>query len=136
FLEIAGQEPTTDRARAQAQAYLTLAQVAEKRGDLAGAAAWLDRIDNSQELLAAQSRRASLLARQGRMDEARRLLQQVPVRSAGDARMKQMAEVALLREHKQYRAAYDLLAQLLAANPGDPDLLYDQAMMAEKLGDF
>jgi predicted Zn-dependent protease len=119
-----------------AQAYLSLSQVAEKRRDFAGASAWLDRIDDPQDLMAAQNRRASILARQGKMDEARKLIRAVPERNAGDARMKMMAEVSLLREHKQYRAAYQLLGQAAAKEPKDPDLLYDQAMMAEKLNDF
>jgi tetratricopeptide (TPR) repeat protein len=50
--------------------------------------------------------------------------------------MKMSAEVSLLRENKQYKPAYDLLAQALAKAPDDVDLLYDQAMMAEKIGDF
>jgi hypothetical protein len=50
--------------------------------------------------------------------------------------MKLMAEVQLLRDNKQYRAAYDLLAQAAAKDPRDTDLLYDQAMLAEKLDDF
>lgn len=125
-----------DRSRGLAQAYLGLAQVAEKRRDFVAAGAWLDRIENSQDLLAAQNRRASILARQGKMDEARKLIKSLPERSPADARMKAMAEISLLREHKQYRPAYDILKQMAARDAADVDLLYDQAMMAEKLGDF
>ena len=48
--------------------------------------------------------------------------------------MKISAEVQILRDNKQYQAAYDVLVQALADNPKDLDFLYDQAMMAEKLG--
>jgi Flp pilus assembly protein TadD len=41
--------------------------------------------------------------------------------------------VQLLRDAKQYQAAYDLLAEALSRTPDDTDLLYDQAMLAEKL---
>jgi len=34
---------------------------------------------------------------------------------------------------KQYKLAHDLLAQAVTKSPRDTDLLYDQAMMAEKL---
>ena len=137
YVELVQSQPgAEERNRGLAQAYLNLAQVAEKRGDFAGAAAWLDRIENSQDLMAAQSRRASLLARQGRLDEARKLIRSVPERTPADGRMKLMSEVSLLREHKQYRAAYDLLAQASAKDATDTDVLYDQAMMAEKLGNF
>lgn len=137
FVELAQtQRGIDERSRALAQAYLGLAQIAEKRKDYVAAAAWLDRIDNSQDLVAAQNRRASILARQGRMDDARKLLRALPERTPADARMKVMAEVSLLRDNKMYKPAYDLLAQAAAKEPNDSDLLYEQAMMAEKLGDL
>ena len=137
YIELAQQMPAgEDRSRGLAQAYLSMAQVAEKRRDFTAASAWLDRIENSQDLLAAQNRRASILARQGKMAEARKLIQSLPERTPADARMKMSAEVALLRDNKQYKPAYELLAQATAKTPNDPDLLYDQAMMAEKLSDF
>ncbi len=125
-----------DKSRGLAQAYLSMAQIAERRRDFPAATAWLDRIENSQDLLQAQNRRASILARQGKMDEARKLLRALPERTPADARMKTMAEVQLLRDNKQYKAAYDLLAQAVTSDPADSDLLYDQAMLAEKMGDF
>jgi len=137
YIQLAQAQPATEeRSRGLAQAYLSMAQVAEKRKDFTAAGAWLDRIENSQDLFAAQSRRASILARQGRMADARKLIQSLPERTPTDARMKLTAEVNLLRDNKQYKAAYDLLAQATAKTPKDPDLLYDQAMMAEKLNDF
>jgi tetratricopeptide (TPR) repeat protein len=127
------QRGAEERNRGMAQAYLVLSQIAEKRRDYAGATAWLDKIDNAQDLVVAQSRRASILAGQGRMDEARKLIRALPERNPTDARMKLNAEVQLLRDQKQYRAAHDLLAQEIAKDPRDYDLLYDQAMLAEKL---
>lgn len=137
YLELAAAQPQgEERNRGSAQAYLSLAQIAEKRRDFAQAGAWLDRIENSQDLVQAQNRRASILARQGRMDEARKLIRALPERTPADLRMKTMAEVQLLRDNKQYKAAFDLLAQAVAKDPADTDLLYDQAMVAEKMGDF
>lgn len=137
YVELAqAQRASEERSRGLAQAYLSLAQVAEKRKDYAQASAYLDRIESSQDLMSAQSRRASILARQGKVDEARKLLRALPERNPGDARMKLMAEIQLLRENKQYKPAYDLLAAAVAKDPTETDLLYDQAMMAEKLGDF
>jgi len=137
YIQLAQAQPAgEERSRGLAQAYLSMAQVAEKRKDFTAAGAWLDRIENSQDLIAAQNRRASILARQGKMPEARKLIQSLPERTPADVRLKTTAEVALLRDHKQYQPAYDLLAQAVAKNPKDADLLYDQAMMAEKLKDF
>lgn len=137
YVELAQQQRSgEERSRGLAQAYLSLSQIAEKRKDYAMAGAWLDKIENSQDLLAAQSRRASLMARQGKLEDARKLIRALPERNAGDARAKLMAEVSLLRDFKQYKPAYQLLDAAAKKNPGDPDLLYDQAMMAEKLNDL
>lgn len=137
YLELAQAQPAgEERNRAQAQAFLSLAQVAEKRGDFAQASAWLDRIESPQALVQAQTRRASILARQGKLEEARKLIRALPERNAGDARTKLLAEVQLLRDTKHYQAAYDLLGRAIAKEPADSDLLYDQAMLAEKMGRF
>ena len=135
FLTLAEPQPASEqRTRALAQAYLGLAQVAEKRKDYAGAEAWLNKIENAQDLMSAQNRRASLLARQGKLDEARALLRALPERNPAEARLKLNAEAQLLRDAKRYQDAYDLLKAALERDPKDSELLYEQSMMAEKLG--
>ncbi|HXE47776.1 MAG TPA: tetratricopeptide repeat protein [Ramlibacter sp.] len=137
YIELAQSQGTgEERNRGLAQAYLSLSRIAEKRKDYPLAGAWLDHIENSQDLVAAQNRRASILARQGKMDEARQLLRGLPERTPEDAHVKLTAEVQLLRDNKQYQAAFDLLAQATAKPPFDPDLVYDQAMLAEKMGNL
>ncbi|MGC1175032.1 tetratricopeptide repeat protein [Polaromonas sp.] len=135
YIELAGQgdAPQAQTSRGLSQAYLSMAQLAEKRKDFAEAENWLSRIPDAQELVQAQARRASLLAKQGKLAEARQLIRQLPERNPDDKRIKLMAEVNLLREQKEYRGAYELLAQAVAQFPDEPELLYDQAMMAEKL---
>lgn len=123
--------------RAVTQAYLALAEIAEQRKDYKGAQAWLARIDtegNPEELLRVQRQRAGLLAQQGKMDEALALIRNLPERTPEEARGKFYAEMQLLREHKRYAQAYALLNAATQRDPKDYDLLYDQAMMAEKLG--
>jgi len=119
--------------RGLTQAYLLMAQVAEKQQDFAAASAWLDRIENAEDIMAAQMRRASLLARQGQMAQARALLRQHPERRPEDARLKWVAEGQLLRDFKDWQAAYEVYGEAVARFPDDSDLIYDQAMMAEKL---
>ena len=116
------------------QAYLLLAQAAEMQGDFAQAESWLAKIDNPARALEVQVRRASLLARQGRVDEARAAIRQAPERNASDARAKLLAEAQILREARQWQAAYDVMEAANKQFPNDPDLLYEQAMFAEKLG--
>ncbi|MBV9892221.1 MAG: tetratricopeptide repeat protein, partial [Rhizobacter sp.] len=115
------------------QAFLLLAQAAELQNDYAGAERWLARVDNPQRALEVQSRRASLLARQGKIKEARELIRRVPEQSSGDARAKLLAETELLREHKLYADAEQVMAQANKQFPDDTDLLYEQAMLDEKL---
>jgi tetratricopeptide (TPR) repeat protein len=83
--------------------------------------------------MAAQMRRASLLAHQGQMDRARALLRNHPERRPEDARLKFVAEAQLLRDFKQWEQAYELYGEAVIRFPKDSDLIYDQAMMAEKL---
>jgi len=85
---------------------------------------------SSRGLNQAQTRRAALLARQGKMGEARELIHQIPASNADEQRTRVLAEVQLLREHRQWQAAFDLLA---AHSGNDVDLMYEQAMLAEKL---
>ncbi len=130
----AGEQEAEESRRGLTQAFLSLAEIAEKEKDLPKAKAWLDRIDNAQDMIGVQSRRAAIVARQGQLADARAILRALPERNPADARAKVSAEVQLLRDLKLYQAAYDVLTDALAGAPEDLDFLYDQAMMAEKLG--
>jgi len=143
FIELSGSQKAAskdadandaaDRKRGLSQAYFALSQLAERRKDYAAAERWLSRIDGADELVAAQTRRATLLARQGKLPQAREVIRGLPERTPEDKKQKFLAEVQLLRDAKQFQAAYDMLAQASAASPDDGDLVYDQAMIAEKL---
>lgn len=124
-------KPEPDRGLTQA--YLSLAQIAEQRQDYTQADAWLQRIDNAEDRFNAQMRRATLLARQGKLDEARLLIRSQPEKSPADVRLKITSEAQLLRDNKEYLAAYEVLAKAAAQYPSDLDLFYDMAMVAEKL---
>ena len=105
------------QADASLQTYIGMAQKAPSENTQRG-------------IIQAQSRRAAILAKQGKLKEARLLITQLPATNEEDVRSRLMAELQLLRENRQWQAAFDLLAQ----NAGDDlDLLYEQAMMAEKI---
>jgi tetratricopeptide (TPR) repeat protein len=123
--------PRADRGLVQA--WLLLAQAAEQRSDFAAAERWLQRVDNPQRALEVQTRRASMLARQNKVGEARELIRRVPERSPDDARAKLLAEAQVMRDAKRWREAHDVLASANQRFAGDADLLYEQAMAAEKL---
>ena len=137
FVALASQQLSEeDAARGLSQAYLALSQIAEKRKDFAAAEAWIEKIKNSEDMMQAQTRRASILASQGKLAEARQLIKALPERNPGDARLKVLAEVGLLRDLKQYQMAYDLLGEAVVKLPDEVELVYDQAMMAEKMGNL
>lgn len=120
--------------RLLAQAYLVQAQIAEQRKDFAAAARWLDRIEGAEDMVSVQMRRASLLAAQGRLEEARALLQKLPGATADERRSRLVAEVQLLRDNHRYQEAYEVQSQLAQLAPDDNEVLYEWAMLAEKTG--
>jgi len=115
------------------QAWLMLAQSAEQRGDYAAAEGWLAKVDDPRRALEVQARRASIMARQGQLAQARELIRRAPERSAEDQRAKLVAEAGVLREVKHWREAFEVLGEANQRFPDDADLMYEQAMMAEKI---
>ena len=134
--QLEGTPPSEARERAFTQAWLLRSRVAEKRGDYAKAEEWLQRIDSSADPLAAQARRAALLARQGKLTQGRALIRATPTRNAQEERLKLQAEAQLLREAGEYQEAYELQAKAAAQAPQDNDIAYDLAMLAERVGRF
>jgi len=119
---------------ARQQAWLLLAQAAEMRGELKAAEAWLLRVDAPQRQTETQLRRASLLAKQGKLAQARQLIQALPGEREQDLRAKLLAEAQLLRDAREWAPALDVLSKASERFPDDADLIYERSMMAEKLG--
>jgi tetratricopeptide (TPR) repeat protein len=128
--------PPAENVAGVVRAYLMLAEIAEQNGKLDEAIAYLVHINSAQDALQVDSRRAAILARQGKMAAAMALLRSIPEQRPEDGRAKLSLQVQLLRQYKLYPEAYQLLADAVANNPDDVDLIYDQAMMAEKLGNL
>jgi len=113
---------------------LYLGQIAEERKQFDAALRLYAEVAPGEQYLAAQLRIAQLLARQGNLDAGRRHLQEV--RAAGNADRIQLllAESQLLRDGGRTQEAYELLAGGLATQPEQSELLYESALLAEKLG--
>ena len=112
---------------------LYLAQVAEetKRYELAierykavtdGDRAWL-----------AKLRIGAMLGKLGRVDEAKRWYADLPAITPEQRVQVRQAEAQMLRDVGDVNAAYRVLEQGLTEQPDAPDLVYDLAMVAEKL---
>jgi len=126
----------TDASGGLSEAYLALSQIAQKQGQLAKADQWLARIPPNTDPLKIASRRAALLAQQGRKAEGLKLLEQVQVSSPQVAQQKALALSQWLREDKQFNAALTTIEEALTKFPAVTDLQSELAMICEKLGRF
>ncbi len=84
----------------------------------------------------AQLRVVYLLNKQSKLDEARKVLHQMQATTDVQRAQLVIIEAQLLREAKQLPAAYRILQQGLVRQPGHPELLYETAMLADRLGKY
>ena len=117
-------------------AYFYLGQIADDAKRYDEALAYYAAISEGDRYLSAQTRRAQILSLLGRHGEARRVLAEAKTSTPEDRVRMVIAEAALLREAKDYKAAFALLDAQLAKRRDDPDLLYESALMAERLGQY
>jgi len=119
------------------QAYIYLAQLSLEQKDTAGANRWLDKIPaTSTQYIPAQITRAQLLQRDGKSDDARKLLAGIRTQDPHEQALIARTDAAILFDAKRYPEAEARLAQATTDFPDDPDLTYDYAMAAEKNGHF
>jgi tetratricopeptide (TPR) repeat protein len=109
-----------------------LGQVNEERKRPDDALRWYSSVTGGDQYVPSRARYAGILAKQGKLGDARTYLQQAG-RNGPERVQFTQAEAQLLRDANDYRAAFDLLGQAIVKNPNSPDLLYDQAMAAEKV---
>jgi len=81
----------------------------------------------------AQIRIANLLARMGKLDDARSQLHRVQANNLETQLRLYMAEGALLNAARQAEDAFELYTQALEQMPGNARLLYARALIAEKI---
>ena len=110
-----------------------LGQVAEERKNFPEALRWYGGIGEGEQYVQAQIRYAQVLARQGKLDAGRAHLQQAAASNSQQRVQLILAEAQLLRDANQPKAAFDLIGNALDRLPNNPDLLYDYAMLAEKI---
>lgn len=113
---------------------LYLGQLSEERQRLEEAATWYLSVGQGEHYFDARIRHAGVLAKQGKLDEARTHLQQLSAQNNQQRVQLALAEAQLLREAKAYREAYEVLSRALEKLPNHPDLLYGRAMAAETVG--
>lgn len=112
---------------------LYLGQVAEERKDFPQALKWYGEVGEGEQYVQAQIRYAQVLAHEGKLDEGRARLREAAAKNGQQRIQLTLAEAQLLRDANQPKAAFDLIGQALDRVPNNPDLLYDYAMLAEKI---
>ena len=112
-----------------------LGQIADDRGDSVAAIGYLRQVTAGEQLIAAQIRVAQLLLKQGGgMGAAREHLQTAARRHPAGEMQFVLAEAQMLRDAGRDAEALEILDRVLKQQPDQADVLYDAAMLAEKLG--
>lgn len=112
---------------------LYLAQIADETGRYALAYERYLEVPDGERAWPAKLRAATMLAKQGKQDEARRFLADLPAVTIEQRVQVRQAEAQLLRDAGDNAGAYAVLVHALEEHPDQPELLYDAAMVAEKL---
>lgn len=110
-----------------------LGLLAQDRGDLDAAQRFFGEVGPGEHYVAARAQLALMLSRQGKLEEARKLLAETEATTVSDRSRLAIADSHVLREAKQLEAAFAVLEAALVAAPNEPDLLYDKAMLADQL---
>ena len=133
FLAVLDKSPGD--ARDPFKALMILSQIAETRGDTAGAIAWLDKIDNRESAgyFDGRLRRAQLIARGGNLDAARKALTEIETDDPANQAQVLLVDAQFLRDAGYVQSAYTVLENALLRFPDNPELLYDYALLAERL---
>jgi tetratricopeptide (TPR) repeat protein len=115
------------------QARYYLGQVAEQRKDYAEAIRWYSEIGPGENYFEAQTRIGMMKARQGDIPGALAHLRSLSPTTDQQRVQLILSEEQILREARKYEEALAVLNQGLKQLPGDKDLLYARALIAEKL---
>ncbi len=135
FVTLAASSQDPELLSGLSDAYFSLSQIAQKQGRIKEAEDFLSKIPAQSDPVKVGLRRANLLAEQGKLPQARQLIENIQTSNPEQNRQKTLALSMFLRENKEYQAAYDLLSQSLKAGP-DYELQSELAMAAERLAKF
>jgi predicted Zn-dependent protease len=112
---------------------LYLAQIAEETGRYQEAIDRYKAVPEGERAWLARVRVAAMMGKLGKVVEARKYLADLPAVTIEQRVQVRQAEAQLLRDANDNNGAYGVLVLALKEHPDSPDLLYDAAMVAEKL---
>jgi tetratricopeptide (TPR) repeat protein len=110
-----------------------LGQIAEETKRYDAAIARYREVTDGERAWIATLRIATVLAKKGDIEGARRYLASLKPENRERGIEVRQAEAQVLRDAGDYKGAYAVLSSALAAEPNSVELIYDVAMVAEKL---
>jgi tetratricopeptide (TPR) repeat protein len=134
FMDVLADHPNDERD--PTKVLMILSQLAEERHDYKAALQWLERIEpiDTRSFFSAQLKRAQLTGKQGDLDAARKLLDDIKTGEPQDDAQIVLAHAQILRDADQLEAAYAVMQAGAQRFPNNTDVLYDFALLAEKTG--
>lgn len=116
--------------------YFNLGRSAAEQQDDTRALQWFDKIGEGEQFLAGRLAAATIIARRDGVDAAIAMLDNVNGLSDDQQILIIQNQAMMLNQAKRAEEAFTLLEKSLQTHPDSPDLLYDHALNAERLGKF
>jgi tetratricopeptide (TPR) repeat protein len=110
-----------------------LGEIAEETRRYDDAIARYREVTEGERAWPAKLRIATVMGKQGKLEAARKYLTSISADDREQEVQLTQTEAQLLQDAKDYQGAYAVLSAALAGEPDSADLLYDVAMVAEKL---
>jgi len=133
-------EGKTGEERDPTTALVNLSRIAAERKDYKAAQDWLAQVESydgrNPAWFNVQVRRTFLLAKEGKLLEARAFIQQIKASNEAEQIQLIQSEAQLLRDAGLPDQAKTVLEEGIKQAPSNPDLLYDFAMLAESQKDI
>lgn len=113
-----------------------LAKIEEKRGHIRKALAWFDKTSDGPLAFDAAVSAVSMLSREKQFAEAASRLGLLAAKYPKQKARVVLLKSELLNQQKRYQEAFDTLSAALLELPGNKDVLYTRALMADRIGRF
>ena len=115
--------------------YMYLGITADRKENKSKALEWYGKIDKSnQHYLEAQLATASIIAQTKNTDAAISMLDNLAELTAVQEIVVAQAQASLLVQDKRHQEAFELIKKTINTIPNTPQLIYDYAMAAERIG--
>ncbi len=119
------------------QLYIYLGRTADRKKNSKKAIEWFDQVrPNSKHYLEAKLSTADVIARTKNLDTAISMLDNVKDLTNEQRLVVVQTQAAMLAQDKRHQDAYDLIKKTVNSVPNTPQLIYDYAMAAERIGNL